>query len=233
MKLKNFRDIRTNAVDNHQPSPTRPLSVYEATKGVNELYVRTLRDLLRKDADLTSIAEAQVVASTVRIHLRDTTEVFGSSESACDIFLSTPPSEIAEFWSADPQGMKRIALRWADLGFRLFLEHNAIDPCFADRIHTAIGDNPITTYIHATKSSPDRRHRAEVLVEWEPTWAKVTVQVLDRAGAVLATRTMHDGRPHLLDVLWHVPRLTWLNAGTLEIDLHNLAFPPPKERVQI
>lgn len=233
MKLKNFRDIRIDAAESHPPSPTRPLIVYEATKGVNELYVRTIRDLLRRDSDLISTAEAQVDASTIQIHLRDTTRVFEPFESSRSIFLTALPAEIQEFWSSNPQGMKRVALRWADLGFRLFLEANAIDTGFADRILTEIGENPITTYIHAKKSSPDRRHRAEVLVEWEPTWATVAVRILDRSGAVLANRTVHDGRPHVLNVLWHIPRLTWLDAGMLEIDLHNLADPPPKERIQI
>ena len=233
MKLKNFRDIRTNAEDGHRPSPTRPLSVYEATKGVNELYVRTVRSILRSDPDLQSFAESQVDASTIKIHLRETTQIFRPFESARDICLKTPQSEIADFWSADPLGMKRIALGWADLGFRIFLDVNAIDQSLADRIRTEIGETPATTYIHASKSSPDRRHRAEVLVEWEPRWAKVTVRILDRADAVLATRTVHDGRPHVLEVLWRIPRLTWLDARTLEIDLSNLANPPPKERVQI
>lgn len=233
MKLKNFRDIRTNAEDGHRPSPTRPLSVYEATKGVNELYVRTLRSILRLNPDLQAFAESQVDASTIKLHLRDRTQVFEPFESARDICLETPPSEIAEFWSADPLGMKRTALRWADLGFRMFLDVNAVDQRLADRIQKEIGETPATTYIHATKSSPDRKHRAEVLVEWEPRWAKVTVRVLDRTDAVLAARTVHDGRPHVLDVLWRVPRLTWLDKRTLQIDLSNLANPPPKERIHI
>lgn len=233
MKLKNFRDIRTNADEHHPPSPTRPITIYEATKGLNELYVRTIRNILRSDPSFASVAETQVGASTIRIHLRDTTKVFKPFESAQDILLKTQPAEVDEFRSSNAQGMKRIALRWADLGFRLFLEANKIDPGFADRIRAEIGDNPITTYIHTKKSSPDRRRHAEVLVEWEPTWAKVTVRILDKAGTVLATRTVHDGRPNVLDVLWRIPRLTWLDAGTLEIDLHNLANPPPKERVQM
>lgn len=233
MKLKNFRDIRTHRDDGHNASPDRPLMVYESTKGVNELYVRTLRNILRSDSDLKSIAEAEVDASTIHLGLRDTTQVFRPFESARSIHLKTAQSEIAEFWSADSEGMKRIAFQWADIGFRLFLDANGIDQRLADGIQATIGSSLDTTYIHATKSSPSRKHRAEVLVEWEPRWAKVVVRVVDRANSILATRTLYDGRPHVLGVLWRIPRLTWLDTCTLEIDLHNLANQPPKERMRV